>query len=360
MLDISNLQKTYTSNGKKISVLRDVSCHINRGEVVSIIGPSGSGKSTFLRCLNRLEIPDSGSILLDGINVLDKKTNINKIRQKMGMVFQTFNLFEHLNALDNVAFGPVEILGIAKTNADAKAMEMLRMVGLAEKAYMMPSELSGGQKQRVAIARSMAVNPDLMLLDEPTSALDPAMVVEVTSVIKRLAQKGMTMVIVTHEMDLARDVSNRIFFMDNGIILEDGTPEQIFEHPQHYETRVFVNKMRCLTFHVTSRDYDLYEMNSSIQMFCQKYSLDKKYITIQLFMEEMLTKILPMNAPVHISINYVQAKHSLIMEFEQEGFFGTIMERPDLDELSLSIIQGLCSDIKEEATEKGEKVTMTL
>lgn len=360
MITVSHLSKKYTETDSEIQVFKDISFHIEKGEVVSIIGPSGSGKSTLLRCLNRLDMPDSGTVIIDGKNIYDKTADINKIRQKIGMVFQSFNLFEHLTVLENVMFGPIEVLGETKQVAEEKAMKLLRLVGMAERANDVPQSLSGGQKQRVAIARCLAVNPDVILFDEPTSSLDPTNVAEVIATIKRLALKGMTMVIVTHEMQFAREISTRIIFLKEGVIFEEGTPKQIFESPKNPETRVFVNSMLSLVLHITSRDYDLYGINGSIQLFCMKYSLDKKYITLQLFVEEMLTNILPFTGPIHISINYKRETHSLVMEFEQDDFKDSILNRPEVDELSLLLVKGMCTDIHEELTEKGNKVVVSL
>lgn len=360
MITVEHLSKKYIENGIETNILKDVNCHIDKGEVISIIGPSGSGKSTLLRCLNRLETPDSGSIMVDGVDIYDKNINVNKIRQKIGMVFQNFNLFEHLNVLENVAFGPIEVLGMSKHEAEEKALELLRLVGMAERADRMPQTLSGGQKQRVAIARCLAVNPEVILFDEPTSALDPINVMEVISTIKRLAQKGMTMIIVTHKMFFAREISSRILFLKDGAILEEGTPEQIFENPKYPETRAFVYRMQSVIFHINSHDYDLYEINSTIFFFCASYVLDKKYITLQLIVEEMLTNILPFSGPIHISVNYNSSKHLLVMNFEQENFKDSLLKRPDVDELSLMLVEGMCTEIKEEETENGKKVEMIL
>lgn len=214
MIRVEHLQKSYG----ELKVLRDVCTTINKGEVISIIGPSGTGKSTFLRCLNLLDTPTGGAIYIDEKNLLAKDTNVSKIRQRMGMVFQSFNLFEHLSIMENVTIGPIKLLGIPPAEAQAKGLELLRMVGLAEKADSFPNQLSGGQKQRVAIARCLSMNPEIILFDEPTSALDPTMVSEVLAVIRNLAKLGMTMVIVTHEMSFARDVSTRVFYMDQGIM----------------------------------------------------------------------------------------------------------------------------------------------
>ena len=239
MIHVSHLKKSF----KQLEVLRDVSLDVTQGEVVVIIGPSGSGKSTFLRCLNRLEEAGGGEIVIDGIDITDKKTDINKVRERVGMVFQHFNLFNNMNVLRNLMLAPVDLKKQDRETAHQKALEMLERVGLADKADAYPHQLSGGQKQRVAIARALCMLPDIMLFDEPTSALDPEMVGEVLEVMRHLAHVGMTMVVVTHEMGFAREVANRVLFMDDGTILEEGTPEQIFGNPRHPRTRDFLNKV---------------------------------------------------------------------------------------------------------------------
>ena len=241
LISVSHLKKSF--NG--VAVLRDVNAEIEKGEVISIIGPSGTGKSTFLRCLNRLETPDGGSILVNGVDVTDPKADLAAVRRRMGMVFQNFNLFGNLTILGNVMAAQCDILGVSKDAARKKALELLGRVGLANKADALPDELSGGQKQRVAIARALAMDPEILLFDEPTSALDPTMVGEVLAVIKDLAKTGMTMLIVTHEMGFARDVSTRVFFMDEGVIYEDGSPAEVFNRPQKPKTIEFVGQV-CL------------------------------------------------------------------------------------------------------------------
>ena len=241
MISVRHLQKSF--NG--VAVLRDVNAEIEQGEVISIIGPSGTGKSTFLRCLNRLETPDGGSIVVGGVDVTDPKTDLAAVRRKMGMVFQNFNLFGNLTILGNIMAAQCDLLGISKDAAKQKAMELLGRVGLANKANALPDELSGGQKQRVAIARALAMDPEILLFDEPTSALDPTMVGEVLAVIKDLAKTGMTMLIVTHEMGFARDVSTRVFYMDEGVVYEDGTPADVFSAPKKPKTVDFVGQV-CL------------------------------------------------------------------------------------------------------------------
>lgn len=239
MLEVKDLHKSFGKN----DVLNGINEEIKQGEVVVVIGPSGSGKSTFLRCLNLLEEPTSGEIVFEGNNITDKKIDINKIRQKMGMVFQQFNLFPNMTVLKNITVSPIKVKSINKENAETKAMELLEMVGLKEKANAYPSSLSGGQKQRIAIARALAMEPDVMLFDEPTSALDPEMVGEVLNVMKDLARNGMTMVVVTHEMGFAREVGDRILFMDGGKIVEQGNPKEIFDNPQNLRTKDFLSKV---------------------------------------------------------------------------------------------------------------------
>lgn len=238
-ISVQNLVKKYGNN----TVLNDISISIKEGDVVCIIGPSGSGKSTFLRCLNKLEEPTSGDIVIDGAHLMDKNTDINLVRQHIGMVFQHFNLFPHLTVLENIILAPMDVKKASRDEAEKNAIRLLDMVGLADKKNMKPDNLSGGQKQRVAIARALAMNPDIMLFDEPTSALDPEMVGDVLNVMKDLAKQGMTMVIVTHEMGFAKEVANRVLFTDGGKILEDGTPQQIFENPQNERTKDFLNKV---------------------------------------------------------------------------------------------------------------------
>lgn len=239
LISVQELKKSFG----KIEVLKGISTDIRRGEVVVIIGASGSGKSTFLRCLNRLEEPSGGSIVFDGADITSAKSNINLHRQRMGMVFQQFNLFPHMTVLKNMTIAPMKLRGISKADAEAKAMELLERVGLADRAGAYPSQLSGGQKQRVAIVRALAMEPEVMLFDEPTSALDPEMVGEVLEVMRELARENMTMVVVTHEMGFAREVADRVLFLDDGVICEEGTPAQIFGNAQHPRTKEFLSKV---------------------------------------------------------------------------------------------------------------------
>ena len=239
MISVNNLHKSF--HGKE--VLKGISTEIKKGDVVTIIGPSGSGKSTFLRCMNLLETPDSGSIILDGTDLMAKGTNINHERMKMGMVFQQFNLFPHMSILENLTCAPVMLKKMSKDEAKEKAMQLLKRVGLADRADAYPNQLSGGQKQRIAIVRALCMEPEVMLFDEPTSALDPEMVGEVLDVMKELAKEGMTMVVVTHEMGFAREVSNRVMFMDGGVIMEENSPGELFDNPQCERLKNFLSKV---------------------------------------------------------------------------------------------------------------------
>lgn len=238
-IEVKNLKKNFG----RLEVLKKISLDVAEGEVVCLIGPSGSGKSTFLRCLNRLESITAGEVIVDGHPISDPNVNINKVRENIGMVFQHFNLFPHLTVQDNITLAPIELKKMDKESAARKALELLERVGLSDKAKVYPGQLSGGQKQRVAIARALAMNPDIMLFDEPTSTLDPEMVGEVLEVMKQLAAEGMTMVVVTHEMGFAREVADRVIFMDEGVIVEEGTPEEIFGNPKEERTIGFLNKV---------------------------------------------------------------------------------------------------------------------
>ena len=239
MIDVKNLQKTFGDN----HVLRGIDQHIAKGEKVVIIGASGSGKSTFLRCLNLLEQPTGGTILFDGVDITDPKCDINKLRTRMGMVFQQFNLFPHLSVKENIKLAPVKLKLMTEAEADKRALELLDRVGLPDKADAYPAQLSGGQQQRIAIARALAMNPEVLLFDEPTSALDPEMVGEVLEIMKELAHEGMTMVVVTHEMGFAREVASRVLFMDGGVILEENTPDELFSNPQSERLQSFLAKV---------------------------------------------------------------------------------------------------------------------
>lgn len=345
MIKVEHLSKKYG----QLTVLKDISTEIKKGEVVSIIGPSGTGKSTFLRCLNLLDQPTGGSISIDGEDILDKKTNVAKIRQKMNMVFQSFNLFSHLSVLENLTLAPIKLKDISKVEAEKKSMDLLRLVGLAEKADNYPDELSGGQKQRVAIARCLAMEPEIILFDEPTSALDPTMVSEVLSVIRRLAKEGMTMAIVTHEMAFARDVSNRVFYMDQGLIYEEGSPEQIFDAPQKERTKAFINRIRNLIFNIQSQDFDLYALNAEVEVFCEKQFLAKKLRdNLLLIIEELLLIYKPSlgNVKLLLTVAYSEKTEVLELKCEADGTPFNFLENNSLpDEIGLNLIKSFSSKI---------------
>ena len=293
MISISHLRKEYPL----VTPLQDVNLEIQKGEVISIIGPSGTGKSTLLRCLNMLETPTSGQILVDGEDITAPNCHLEKIHQKMGMVFQSYNLFPHMNVVDNIMFAPCRLLGLSKEEAHSRAMDLLKKVGLEEKELSYPDELSGGQRQRVAIARALAMNPEILLFDEPTSALDPTMVSEVLMVMRDLAEQGMTMLIVTHEMRFARHVSSRVIYMDQGGIYEDGTPEQIFEHPERELTRRFIHQLRILEQDIPAEGFDFPAFASDLLIFTHRHmmpqetSLALQFLTEDLILNTMLPRL---------------------------------------------------------------------
>jgi len=342
MIQVRNLSKHYG----RLEVIKDISTDIYKGEVISVIGPSGTGKSTFLRCLNLLETPTGGSIQIDGTSLLDKKTHVPKLRRKMGMVFQSFNLYHHLTVLENLTIGPIKLLGRNKNEAHLKGMELLKLVGLAEKAGAFPDELSGGQKQRVAIARCMAMEPEILLFDEPTSALDPTMVSEVLAVIRRLAREGMTMIIVTHEMEFARNISSRVFYMDEGIIYEEGTPEQIFDHPQREKTRAFIHRIRSLCHHIASPDYDLYALQAEIEAFCQKHMVSRKVSGYVVHMAEEVLCLQRDFSDIQVILSYSEKEGDVDLECQSAGApHNPLEEGREEDEIGLMLIRARCSQI---------------
>lgn len=338
LIEVAHLKKEYPN----ITPLRDVNTTIRKGEVITIIGPSGTGKSTLMRCINRLETPTSGTIKVFGYDTGDKKTDLKMLRRRMGMVFQSFNLFGHLNVIENVTLAPMVLKKQSKEAAYGNAMRLLRMVGMAEKSLSYPDELSGGQKQRVAIARTLAMDPEIVLFDEPTSALDPTMVGEVLSVMKELAKDGMTMMIVTHEMKFARDVSSRIFYMDEGVIYEDGTPQQIFDHPEKEKTRAFVKRLKVLSLIVESKDFDFIAMNEKLQGFGEKNMLGaKRTRNLRLLFEELVAvNILassPFPFPLEIAVEYDGENDVLEMRLKWNGKKYNPLENGD--EISICLVK---------------------
>ncbi len=360
MIEIRNLSKSFGS----LQVLKKIDATIEKGEVISIIGPSGTGKSTLLRCINLLEHPDGGEIVIDGENILKHGAKVTKVRQKMGMVFQSFNLFPHMTVLENLTVGPVKLLKREKKQAEVRGMELLDMVGLADKRNSLPEELSGGQQQRVAIARCLSMDPEIILFDEPTSALDPTMISEVLSVIRRLARDGMTMAIVTHEMDFARDVSNRVFYMNEGIIYESGPPEQIFDAPQKKNTISFIHRLRNYLFHIDSRSYDVYKMNGEIEQFCEKFFFSKKMTYHTLLAVEETLALYFSNAEHHeitLELTYSEKNGELQLLFTDRNNLGNFLDSAEVeDQIGISLLKGIVHDIKWLRAGGENRLTMTL
>ena len=350
MIRIEHLKKEYPN----VTPLKDVNVTINKGDVISIIGPSGTGKSTLIRCINMLETPTSGEIWVDDQRITDKKCNINKVRQKMGMVFQSFNLFNHMNIIENIMAAPMDLLKRTKQQAYDDGMKLLRMVGLADKAWNYPDELSGGQKQRVAIARTLAMEPEIILLDEPTSALDPTMVGEVQAVIRELARQGLTMMIVTHEMRFAREVANRVFYMDEGGIYEDGTPEQIFDHPQKEKTIRFIKHIKVFENLITSKDFDFIGFNTALEEFGRKSQISQKSIyRAQMVFEELCVQIilpeLSDDFKMYIALEYSQDDETITMQIK---YSGKMFNPKDSDNmLSLKLAENAAQSIEYKETD---------
>ena len=351
LLRITHLRKSYGG----LDVLRDINVDIHRGEVISIIGPSGTGKSTFLRCLNLLEQPTNGSIIVDGEDILAKGYPVNRLRQKMGMVFQSFNLFEHKTVLENVIFAPCQLRHVPDEKAREEGLALLRKIGLAEKADVYPSSLSGGQKQRVAIARALAMKPDVILFDEPTSALDPTMVGEVLSVIRQLAKEGMTMLIVTHEMKFAHDVSTRIFFMYDGYIHEDGSPKQIFENPVHSATKAFIQRIRKEVFEIEGPDFDFLGMHSTMGAFCHKYGITEKLEKAEMLTDKMLDDVMANYRPITVRITHSEQSVVTALDFMVEKMTAT-----PLSDAQRSEISAQCKQVIEEPTKRGFRVKLII
>lgn len=354
MITVKNLAKHYGD----LIVLKDVSTEISKGEIISIIGPSGTGKSTFLRCLNLLEKPTGGSVMIDNIPLLDKSTNVPRIRRKIGMVFQSFNLYAHLTVLENLTLGPIRLLGKSKSEAERKSRELLKLVGLAEKEGSLPEELSGGQKQRVAIARCLAMEPEILLFDEPTSALDPTMVSEVLAVIRRLSKEGMTMVIVTHEMEFARNISNRVFYMDEGVIYEEGPPQQIFENPQREKTKAFIHRIRSMYYHISSPDFDLYALQAEMEIFCEKHMLSRKVTDYALHIAEEVLILQNDYSDISLGLSYSEKDGSLELECRSTGLaLNPLGDNEFGDDIGIRLIKARCKSM-DYVYENGENILL--
>lgn len=361
LIEVKHLRKEFPD----VTPLKDVNVTIERGEVISIIGPSGTGKSTFLRCLNRLETPTSGEIWVDGTNMCDPATDLDVMRRRMGMVFQNFNLFDHLLVAENIMLGPVRLLGMDRQAAYGRALELLTEVGLKDKALSYPNELSGGQKQRVAIARGLAMNPDILLFDEPTSALDPTMVSEVLSVMRDLASRGLTMLVVTHEMRFAREASTRVIYMDQGECWEVGPPEQIFEHPQRQETYNFVFRVRSWEWRIDDVAYDHPAMEGSLETFCSRQVMGRRESNAcQMLVEELVSQRLMPAAhkvgcdrpEVTLLLSVAEGSAFALLEVQyqklQEAYGEQdVLSADGVDEVSTMLVSGLSTRLP--GTERG-------
>ena len=340
MISVKNLCKSYDG----LQILKDVNIDFPDGSTTVIIGGSGCGKSTLLRCLNLLEKPDCGTIEIDGEDIVTAK-NVDKLRQKLGMVYQSFNLFSHLSVLENIILAPMKVKKISKEEAISKAYELLKMVGMENRATHMPDQLSGGQKQRVAIARALAMEPEVMLFDEPTSALDPTMVDEVETVIKRLVDSGMTSIIVTHEMRFARNIASNILFLAEGGVYEEGSPDQIFDNPQKDLTRRFIYRSRMYEEALNKTDIDIYELCSRIRQYAIAYGLTRKQSKgIEYFCEELIYPLIMFNnAVLRIIADENRNEYSITAEFK--GLNKDPLSIECIDELGLSIVKAYSSSL---------------
>ena len=346
MIELVHLEKKYD----KITPLSDVNAVINNGDVISVIGPSGTGKSTLLRCINMLERPTGGQILLDGVDITAPKYDLSLARRKMGMVFQSFNLFGHLTVIENLMRAPMDILKKTKQEAYDRGMELLDSVGLAGRALQYPDELSGGQKQRVAIARTLAMDPDVILLDEPTSALDPTMVGEVQSVIRDLAQTGKTMIIVTHEMSFARAICNRVFYMDEGGIYEEGDPKQIFDAPGKELTRRFIRRLKVMDISVEDGKIDFPGISTEIDRYCFKNDIPPRMKNhIHLFFEELVQMILipALKSPrIHMTLEYSEAEKRIEIRVRYNG--DSFNPEDTENDISLKLVKSMVTEMRYE------------
>jgi len=347
MIQTVNLCKSFGD----LIIFKDLNITVQKGECVAVIGPSGAGKSVLFRTIAMLEKPDSGQVFINGTDITQKNVNINKVREKLGMVYQGFHLFSHLNVLDNITLAPVRVSGMNKTEARKKAMELLSMVGLTEKATSYPHQLSGGQQQRVAIARSLAMDPDIILFDEPTSALDPSMTGEVLAIIRKLARSGLTMMISTHEMRFAQDVASRVFYIDEKSVYEQGTAQEIFQNPQREKTRMFIRKLKVFSYSITSHGFDMVAMNVQIELFCQKYNIESKKINhIQLVLEELILEVSGegesnRQLKIDYTIEHSEERGEILISFNYEGdFFNPFGSEGEGDHLGIVLITGIAKN----------------
>ena len=364
LIEVKGLYKSFGD----LEVLRNVNLTVEEGEKIAIIGGSGCGKSVFLRSLELLEVPDDGQIFIDGEEITARHANVNKIRRKMGMVYQKFYLFSHMNVMDNLCLAPVKLAGMSRADAEAHAMDWLAKVGLTSKAYAMPANLSGGQQQRIAICRSLMMNPKVLLFDEPTSALDPTMVGEVLAMIRMLTKHNMTMLIVTHEMNFAREVADRVlFFADKGIY-EQGTPKEIFDAPKGEKTIAFIRKLKYFGYEVTDRNFDLLAMQGGIRNFAEKYGLGSRLAyRLELCSDELIHEMIAgcysENAPVKIGldISYSEADGSTMISLTSAGkSFNPFKVDDDDVHLGVSMLKNTAKKIAHSFTEGLNRIEITL
>ena len=355
MIEIRHLKKAYA----EVTPLKDVNADIRDGDVIAVIGPSGTGKSTLLRCINLLEQPSGGSIRIDGEEILDPSCDIHRIRQKVGMVFQSFNLFQHLTAIENIMMPQVDLLGVSRQEAYDRGIALLRKVGLVKQALRYPDEMSGGQKQRVAIARTLAMDPEVILFDEPTSALDPAMIGEVEAVIRTLAGEGKTMLIVTHELRFARSVSNRVFYMDEGGIYEDGPTEKIFTAPERERTRQFIRNLKVLELEIDDPNSDF---PSLLTQYCSKNLLSARMAShLQIAFEELVQQILlPQSGKtgIRFTAEYSEQEESTRIIVKYKG--SPVDLASAAYELPLTLLKGISSGMRHEAGTEENVISLTI
>jgi polar amino acid transport system ATP-binding protein len=364
MIKVERLYKSFGG----VPVLANVNADVKKGECVSIIGPSGGGKSVFLSCLNALIVPDSGRVFIDGLDVFDKNININKLHERIGMVYQNFNLFSHLTVLENIILAPLKIKKTPRAAAIGKARELLNMVSLTAKENAYPQELSGGQKQRIAIARAMAMDPQLVLFDEPTSALDPVMSGEVLAVIRTLAKKGLTTIIVTHEMEFAKEVSDRVFYMDDHGIYETGTPGEIFEQPRGERTKAFISRLKTLELRVESPEFDLLGQISRIEQFCIKYDIGRLMVNkVQMVFEEISMYLLKNHfgekekPDILVNVDYTEKEKNIVIDIsyggrQEDPFAG----RDEDEDLGLLMVRRISKSALYSAGNTKNTLTITL
>ena len=346
-LEVKEISKSFGN----LKVLKNVNLSVKEGEKIVIIGGSGCGKSVFLRLLERLEEPDGGQIYIDGEEITAKNADVDRIRLKMGMVFQNVRLFSHLSVMENLCLAPVKVLGMQKNEAESKALDLLRQVGLVQKANDYPAVLSGGQQQRIAICRSLMMDPKVILFDEPTSALDPTMVGEVLAVMRMLAKRSLTMIIVTHEMNFAREIADRILYFDEGGIYEEGTPAEIFDAPKKEKTIAFIRKFKYFSFDITQREFDLMELQGGIQIFGEKYGMDHTHVyRLQICAEELIYEMLhsvPEDAEVrmHLDIRYSDSAKKTQFYLSSAGEKYNPFEQ-DEDGLGITILKSVAENLK--------------